>query len=118
MELPVSAQAWEFFLSAILGAALALAYDLLRGPRRLLPGWTWFLDLLFGLLVFCSLVWFLLVPGRGLFRLYCFLGLALGAALWFLTLGPWFLRIWIVCLRFLGAAFRLILRPVTKILKI
>ena len=52
MELPVTSQAWEFLLSAVLGAALALAYDLLRGPRRLRPGLTWLLDLLFGLLVF------------------------------------------------------------------
>ena len=117
MELPVSAQAWQFFQSVLLGLGLSLCYDLLRGLRRLRPGLTWLLDLLFGLILTASLLLFAIYPGQGLFRIYAGLGLLLGTVLWFLTVSRWFLLAWTVILHGIGRLIGLLLGPFLWILK-
>ena len=92
MELPVTLQAAEFAASVLLGLALSVLYDALRALRRLRPRLTLPLDVLFALTVAAALLLFALYPGRGLFRLFAFAGLLLGALGYFLTLSPFFLR--------------------------
>lgn len=117
MEISVSAQAEEFALSCLLGLALSLFYDLLRGLRRVSPRLTVPADLAFGG-VFCwALLWFMLVPGQGQFRLYNFAGMFLGVLLWFLTAGPVFLRGWVRVLQTIRRFLSLIFRPFTKFFK-
>ena len=118
MELPVSAQGLGFLHAGLLGIAMAAVYDLLRGPRRLLPRWTtWFWDLLFCAALFWSLLWFLLVPADGLIRLYHVVGLLLGALLWFRLVTPWLLRGWLQLLHGLFRGIRLLFQPFVDFLK-
>lgn len=93
----IGPQALRFCLGAALGLLLGLGYDLLRGMRRLRPGLTVPLDLLFSLIFFLSLL-LTLVYTRGL-RLYQLVGLGLGWSLWTLTLSPGFLSLWLRILR-------------------
>ena len=87
MELPVTLQAAEFAASMLLGLALGVFYDALRALRRLRARLTLPLDVLFALTLAAALLLFALYPGRGLFRLFAFAALALGAGLYFLTLS-------------------------------
>ena len=65
MEIRVQAQGHAFLAAVLLGLGLSLAYDLLRGPRRLWRRLAWLLDLSFGAWFFWCMVWFWLVPAGG-----------------------------------------------------
>ena len=117
MELSVAAQGWEFVLSVLVGLALSLGYDLLRGMRRVAPGLTWLLDLVFGGAFCWTLLWFMLVPGNGQFRLYNLLGIGLAAVLWFLTAGPVVLRLWVRVLLTIRRVLSFLMRPLTSFFK-
>ena len=80
MEQPLLLQARQFLLSAALGAALGLHYDLLRGLRRWARWLTHPLDLWFALSVLAANLWFALRIGGGQFRIFALVGSALGAA--------------------------------------
>lgn len=83
MEQPLLLQARQFLLSAALGAALGLHYDLLRGLRRWARWLTHPLDLWFALSVLAANLWFALRIGGGQFRIFALVGSALGAAGYF-----------------------------------
>ena len=70
MEQPLLLQARQFLLSAALGAALGLHYDLLRGLRRWARWLTHPLDLWFALSVLAANLWFALRIGGGQFRIF------------------------------------------------
>ena len=106
MELPVTLQAAEFAASMLLGLALGVFYDALRALRRLRARLTLPLDVLFALTLAAALLLFALYPGRGLFRLFAFAALALGAGLYFLTLSPILLRAYAYLFHLLGNAVR------------
>lgn len=81
MELPVGLQLRELALALALGAALALLYDLLR-PLRRGSGLTAWMDLLYVLAVFVSLLGFALYAGRGRLRLFALAAMGLSGGLW------------------------------------
>ena len=83
MEQPLLLQARQFLLSAALGAALGLHYDLLRGLRRWARWLTHPLDLWFALSVLAANLWFALRIGGGQFRIFALVGSTLGAAGYF-----------------------------------
>ena len=118
MELPVNVQGWEFLVSVLLGVGLSLVYDLLRGVRRFWPKGTWLMDLVFGLFLLLGILWYMLYPGAGRFRMHGAAGMGLGAAAWFLAISPVFLPLWRGILRLCGRMLRLLFGPVTWILKI
>jgi len=117
MELPVSLQTAQFALAALLGAGLAALYDFLRALRRLRPRATAWFDGLFALAVFYALLCFSLGPARGLFRLFLFPALVLGAILWFLTASGPALRLFSGIWRGIGRFFAFLLFPVRLFLK-
>ena len=117
MELPVRLQGNQALQAILLGLALGLAYDLLRGPRWLHRRLTGLWDLLWGVGFFCALWWFTLVPGEGLFRGFHGVGIFLGMSLWLSVGSQWFLRLWMGVLRRLEQGIAMILRPIWKILK-
>ena len=102
----------EFSASMLLGLALGVFYDALRALRRLRARLTLPLDVLFALTFAAALLLFALYPGRGLFRLFAFAGLVLGAGLYFLTLSPILLRVYGRLYRIIGGAARMAAAPV------
>ena len=88
----IGSQGLGLLWAVALGAALGILYDLGRGLRRAWSGCTVPMDLLFSVLFLLSLMGLALYTG-GL-RIYQLLGLGLGAAAYFLTVGPLILRLW------------------------
>ena len=117
MEISVAAQAGEIGRCALTGLALGVVYDLLRGLRRLQPRLTGLADLVFDGVFWWAMLWLMLVPGQGRLRLYDLIAVFLGLLLWFLTVGPFFLRLWVRILRTAGRFLSFLFRPLTKILK-
>ena len=91
MENHVSQQLTAYLTAALLGAASAMVYDLLRAVRlrrrrdRRLTGLA---DGLYITMLGLLLLWFTLRIGEGELRLYMLTGVALGAVLYGLTLPP------------------------------
>ena len=82
MKLPIAAQGRELALALVLGAVLALLYELLRLLRlRGRAFGTVLADLLFSLALFLGLLLFTLYGGRGRLRLFALAAIALGFAL-------------------------------------
>lgn len=117
MEIPVSAQALTFAQGALLGLGLCLAYDLLRALRQLCPRTGLAADALFGLLLTASFLSFALTAGQGQFRLYVFLAVFLTAVLYFLTLSPLMLRVFLGTFPSAGRILRTLFAPVRFFLK-
>lgn len=94
MTVELGRQGLEFLWAAALGLALGIIYDLCRAVRREAgrPVVTLAADLLFALAFFLSLL-LTAIYTRGL-RLYQCLGIALGAAVYFLTVSPALVRLW------------------------
>ncbi|MBQ8586683.1 MAG: spore cortex biosynthesis protein YabQ [Oscillospiraceae bacterium] len=111
MEQPVALQGSQFLLAAILGAGYGVCYDLLRGLRRNLRALTLPADLFFCVLCLCGNLLFAFYIGRGEYRFFMLLASALGASVYFLSLGrlilPLFYFLW-----------GLILLPLKKICRI
>ncbi|MBQ1263965.1 MAG: spore cortex biosynthesis protein YabQ [Oscillospiraceae bacterium] len=117
MELPVSLQAQQFFLSALLGVGFGFVYDALCAMRRQRPKLTAAADVFFGLFVLLALLLSALYIGGGRFRLFFFGGILLGAVFYFLALSRMMLAFWAAFWRFWGRMFALIRRPLTWICK-
>ena len=117
IHLPVALQGRQILTAVVLGLGLAAVYDLLRGVRRLRPGCTWLMDLMFGFLLLFGLLWFMLEPGMGMLRGYDILAVCGGMGLWFWLLSPVFLPAWMATLRTVWLYFRRLLLPLTKIFK-
>lgn len=97
----------------LLGAALALVYDLLRALRlRRGRALTAALDGLYCVAVAVSLTAFSLRVGNGELRLYMLLGTLGGATLFFVLLSPLLRPLWAFWADVLGALLRLFLLPV------
>ena len=97
MENHVSQQLTAYLTAALLGAASAMVYDLLRAVRlrrrrdRRLTGLA---DGLYITMLGLLLLWFTLRIGEGELRLYMLTGVALGAVLYGLTLPPLLRSLW------------------------
>lgn len=97
MENHVSQQLTAYLTAALLGAASAMVYDLLRAVRlrrrrdRRLTGLA---DGLYITVLGLLLLWFTLRIGEGELRLYMLTGVALGAVLYGLTLPPLLRPLW------------------------
>ena len=97
MENHVSQQLTAYLTAALLGAASAMVYDLLRTVRlrrrrdRRLTGLA---DGLYITVLGLLLLWFTLRIGEGELRLYMLTGVALGAVLYGLTLPPLLRPLW------------------------
>lgn len=115
MELPVTAQAVQFGLSALLGVGLGLVYDLLRALRRHIRKLTALLDAVFCLTVLCALLLLALYVGHGQLRVFMIPGVALGATAYFLTLSPLAVRLFEGFWRLLTLPWRLLFRLGRKI---
>lgn len=104
----VSEQLAMFLRSVLLGAGLALIYDLLRVLRRLggriLGG---VLDALYCALIFVSIIFFVMA-GDGELRIFVLMGIGGGAVLFFCLLSPVLLPLWELWLDIFLAPVRLI----------
>ena len=97
MGVSLGAQAQGFFSSLLLGAALALLYDLLRAirlRRRTSNALTGMLDALYCLLLALLSFLFALRVGGGELRLYMLLAALSGAALYFRLGARWLRPLW------------------------
>ena len=70
MEQPVVFQLWQMGAAAVVGAAMALVYDVLRLLRRSWPRLTLPLDVVFVAVLTPSLLLLALYGGRGQFPLF------------------------------------------------
>ncbi|MBQ2698288.1 MAG: spore cortex biosynthesis protein YabQ, partial [Clostridia bacterium] len=77
-----------FGQSLLMGAGLALVYDLLRPLRRRIPRFAWAADALFGLAAPAGVFLFVLRRSGGEPRLYVLAGLLLGSAAFFTLISP------------------------------
>lgn len=120
MENFVAAQLKELLLSAALGAAAALFYDLLRGARlldrrdKLL---THLLDGLFSAAVLLAALFLALRLGQGQLRLFMLLGALCGALLWFALFSSLLRSVWELWWTALAASWVLLSRPLLFLLQ-
>lgn len=112
MSVDLSVQAVEFFGAAGLGIILGVLYDLGRALRREHPKLTILVDIIFALIFFMAMG-LTAIYTHG-FRLYQGLGTFLGAGLYFLTVSPWFVRLWRRFFRSLRRLLRTFLLPAKK----
>lgn len=117
MELPLAFQGSQFLLAALLGAVYGLVYDLFRGLRRTAHGLTPVLDFLICLVFLCGNLLFALYIGLGEYRIFMAVASAMGAALYFLTLGRLFLPVFCTFWRLFFLPFRKICYFLCKIFK-
>lgn len=99
-----------FLHAIVLGAALGAYYDVLRAVRRqwrLRRAAVGLLDGLYWLVTVVAVALFVLIDAGGNGRSYVILGLAGGAALYFLTLSGLLLKLWAFLLRGIDRAARL-----------
>lgn len=111
MEYPVSLQALQLGLAALLGIAIGLHYDILRSLRRWKRRLTIVLDFWFGLTTLLWLCLFALYVFGGRFHLFLLLGCLGGSLLYFLLCSAPVLRF----LALVGRGIRLALSPVKKV---
>lgn len=123
MNVCISEQAAALGLSALLGAALGLIYDILRlarrGARRVHASavLTALCDLLFWLVSAASIFLFAMTVTGGVLRLYAIFGTAAGMTLWFLTLSPALLHVGDAIIAAAAAALRFIFTPLRLLCK-
>ncbi len=120
MYISIADQTVVFLRSILFGAAVGAYYDLLRALRRekrlrLLP--VALLDGIFWLTAIVAFALFVLLAADGDGRSYVLIGLAGGAALYFLTLSPAVLSLFRLALSALlaaaGWALRIVSIPIT-----
>ncbi len=118
MEHHVLTQLHLLLLSALLGAALAAVYDMLRAVRRgvSLRALTHLLDGIYVVLAALALAAFGMRPGGGEVRLYTLLYAALGAALYLLLLSPLLRPLWAFWMASAAQLGRLLLLPANLLL--
>lgn len=94
LETGIIHQALEIAASLSLGLCLGFIYELFRVPRRLLPGAAFLLDTLFCLLLGAGLFVLGMACG-GTLRFYMPFAAALGAGLYWVTIGRWLSPFWV-----------------------
>ncbi len=103
----IGTEAVFFLVSVCCGMGLVWVYDLFRIVRRLMPHgniWIGIEDICYW--IFCTIAVFLLLYERnnGMVRAFCFIGIALGGALYMSLLS----RFWIkICVKVLGTVLKL-----------
>lgn len=102
MRVYVGQQLLWFCISGGTGAGLGLLYDLFRALRRKKKPLTPLLDFLFAVVFFLSLMALALYTPR--LRIYQCAGIVLGGALYFLTISPFLLRVFLRGLGLIGRA--------------
>ena len=118
MILSMSGQAAIFLVTAAAGAVLGVLYDCFRILRRI---WrhkttaTTIEDAIFWIMSTFLMFAFLVNRNFGEIRGFIFMGLALGAILYFLTLSRYFTKFALVVLRWLRRALLTIISPVAAI---
>lgn len=101
MEISIAEQTWVFLRAAVLGAACAVLYDVFRVIRRFTRARalkTAFFDALYFVLLMAAVFLFTLYSG-GQVRFYIFLGLLLGALLYFFSASSYFVKGSLCCAR-------------------
>ena len=121
MELPLSLQAIQFLLSALVGLAYGIHYDLLRALRQTLPALRHILDFWFALSFLIGNLLLALYVGNGQYRIFMLLGTVLAMTVYFLTVSRFLVGIFTkFCgiitfpLRFFGAKCKKILKKLVK----
>ena len=120
MENHVSQQLSAYLTAALLGAASAMVYDLLRTVRlrrRRDRRLTAALDAVYIAAMSLLLLWFALRVGQGELRLYMLTGMALGALLYGLTLPPLLRPLWDFWLDAAVQFVRLLCRPAVLLVR-
>lgn len=113
MEISISRQVVEFFLSTALGAGLGLAYDIFRLVRARVRAKfiTAAVDLMYWMLAAAAVLWFVMTVQGGEFRIYTALGASIGLTIYFLAFSPPFLVAALVVVDFFIRTASFILRP-------
>lgn len=117
MELPLSLQAVQFLLSALVGLAYGIHYDILRGLHRTLPALKHLLDFWFSLSFLIGNLLLALYAGNGEYRIFMLLGTALAMVVYFLTVSRFFVLVFTKFWQFLTLPLRFIARNCKKYLK-
>jgi len=122
LEISVAKQSLDFLFSAAFGFALGFLYDIFRLLRKKIPTNRFFCiveDTLFWILSTIATLLFIFVTNAGEIRVFIFLGVLLGAVLYFLSLSPLFLFVATgvldVLIRILLFVFSVLLWPLKKI---
>lgn len=90
MEITVAGQTWIFLMSAALGAALGVFYDVFRIVRiavRTPPAVVLIEDLVFSIVCTAATFLFLIGADKGQLRIFLLIGEAVGFALYYCTVG-------------------------------
>jgi len=114
MILSMSDQAISFLAAAAAGAALGIFYDLFRILRKTLrhkTATTAIEDAIFWIVATLFMFIFLLYENFGAIRAFTFLGVALGAILYFLNLSRFFMKFAIAVLKKIKKLILTIISP-------
>ena len=117
-EISNQLQLLSFFRASVLGGIYCLAYDLLRGYRKVNEGSAisvFFQDLIYFLLITPVTFCFLLATTNGELRLYIFSGIVLGFVLIRLTLSKLFVLMIKIFFGFISRLLSLISKGITVI---
>ena len=117
MELPLSLQGVQFLLSALVGLAYGIHYDILRGLRRTLPAAKHLLDFWFALTFLIGNLLLALYVGNGEYRIFMLLGTALAMVVYFVTISRFFLLVFTKFWQFLTFPLRFICKSCKKFLR-
>ena len=120
MEIFFAHQTAVFLRAVVFGALASLLYDFLRAWRigmHLRQGMTFILDLLFCAVCAAALFLFIVVVSDGFIRGYIFLGLLLGAILYFYSFSQLFLRLFGMMIRGICLPFACIKKPVLAVFR-
>ena len=121
MILSMSGQAAAFLATAAAGAVLGMLYDCFRILRRVMRHktiTTTIEDAIFWIVSTLLMFAFLLNRNFGDIRAFIFMGLALGAVLYFLMFSRYFTKIAMTILRWLKKLLLVIISPIILILTV
>ena len=117
MELPLSLQGVQFLLSALVGLAYGIHYDILRGLRRTLPAAKHLLDFWFALTFLIGNLLLALYVGNGEYRIFMLLGPALTMVVYFVTISRFFLLVFTKFWQFLNFPLRFVCKSCKKFIR-
>jgi spore cortex biosynthesis protein YabQ len=125
MILSMSRQTALFFSTVCAGAAIGVIYDFFRIFRKTTPHKNAFVqieDLIFWLAATLLMFYFMLHASFGEIRFFVIIGVSVGMLLYFATLSKLVIKIFVAVVNFMkqvvAAAFKIILLPVTLIIKL
>ena len=116
MELPLSLQGVQFLLSALVGLAYGIHYDILRGLRRTLPAAKHLLDFWFALTFLIGNLLLALYVGNGEYRIFMLLGTALTMVVYFVTISRFFLLVFTKFWQFLTFPLRFVCKSCATVI--